>query len=112
MRPADAFLLLLLLVVFWSLLRLHQNRTIEFNLIDLILEGGRVSKVSCLVMGAFLVTSWILIRLTLDGKLTEGYFAGYGALWVAPLIARMFSTPPQPSMQSTTEIKQTTTEVK
>lgn len=101
LRPADALLLLVLIVVFWSLLRLHQNNSVDFNLLDLLLEGGRLSKISCLVMGAFALTSWMMIRITLDGKLTEGYFTGYGALWIAPLIARMWAQQPAPNPNAT-----------
>lgn len=68
--------------------------TFTFNLFDLIMENGRLSKISCLVMGAFTVHTWIMVRLTFDGKMTEGYLTIYGATWVAPMLARMFSASP------------------
>ena len=64
-----------------------------FDLFDLITENGRVSKLAFAFMLTLGVTSWIMIRLTLDGKMTEGYLGGYGALWIAPIIAKLFNTP-------------------
>lgn len=72
--------------------RAHRDPRIDFNLLDLLLENDRVSRKAVLVMGAFFTSSWIVIRLTLDGKLTEGYFGAYMAAWVAPMIAGMFAT--------------------
>ena len=106
MRAADAALLIIALVIAWSLYRAHKDHAFAFNLFDLIMENGRLSKVSCLVMGAFTVHTWIMVRLTFDGKMTEGYLTIYGATWVAPMLARMFSTGPAPSVVATT----TTTE--
>jgi hypothetical protein len=107
MRSADAALLIVALVVAWSFYRSHRNPNISFDLFDLIMEGGKLSKVSCLVMGAFTVHTWIMIRLTLDGKMSEGYLTIYGATWVAPMLARMFSSPP-PTGTTTTTATQTT----
>lgn len=96
MRATDGALLILTLVIAWSFYRAHRNPQFTFNVFDLIMENGRVSKVSCLVMGAFAVHTWIMVRLTFDAKMTEGYLTIYGATWVAPLLARMFSTPKSP----------------
>ena len=89
-RPADGGMLLVALLVAWSFYNAHRGAS-SFNLFDLLMEHGRVSRIACLIMGAFGVLSWIMIRLTLDGKVTEGYFTAYGALFVAPIIARMFA---------------------
>lgn len=93
MRATDAALLIVALVVAWSFYRAHRNKDFVFNVFDLIMENEKVSKVSCLVMGAFVVHTWIMVRLTFDVKMTEGYLTIYGATWVAPLLARMFSQP-------------------
>ncbi len=107
MRAADAAILIITIVVCWSLYRAHKDRNglSHFNLFDLLVENGRVSKVSCIVMGAFGVSSWVILRLTIDGKLTEGYLTIYNAAWVAPLIAKMFSPPPP---AGTTVVEQST----
>lgn len=93
MRATDAALLIVALVVAWSFYRAHRNKDFTFNVFDLIMENGKLSKIACLVMGAFIVHTWIMVRLTFDLKMTEGYLTIYGATWAAPLIVRMFSKP-------------------
>lgn len=90
MRAADGALLIIALLIAWSFYRSHMDKANTFDLFDLLMENGRLSKVSCLVMGAFTVHTWIMVRLTLDQKMTEGYLTIYGATWVAPLLARLF----------------------
>ena len=97
MRPADAALLILAMVVAWSLYRAHRDKATSFDLLDLLVENGRVSKLACVFLGSFGVTSWVMVRLTLDGKMTEGYLAAYGALWIVPITAKLFSTAPAAS---------------
>ncbi len=105
MRAPDAAILIVALVIAWSFYKAHIDHAFTFNLFDLVMENGRLSKVSCLVMGAFVVHTWIMVRLTFDMKMTEGYLTIYGATWVAPMLARMFSTGPAPS--TTVEAKTT-----
>ena len=99
MRAADAALLIVALGVLWSLYRAHTGRgeLRNFNLLDLLMQDGKVSRIACAFMTTLCVTSWILIRLAIDGKLTEGYYTAYGVMWVAPVVARMFSLAPPPS---------------
>lgn len=99
MSVTHALLIAGLLGVLWSVYRLHQNAQVDFNMLDLLMENGRVSKVSCLVMGAFALHSWVIIDLQLNGKMTEGYMLMYSATWVAPLIVRLFNLPPPPEKQ-------------
>lgn len=91
MTPMHAALLLGILLALWSLYRTHLNASIDFNLLDLLMENGRVSKVSCIVMGSFSLHSWIMLDLELAGKMSEGYLTIYGATWIAPLLARIFT---------------------
>jgi hypothetical protein len=86
------FIIALVAVSFW---RLHKNPNVDFNLLDLLMENGRVSKVSCMVLGSFAMNTWIMVQLTLHDKLTEVYFSAYIAAWVAPLIVRMIAQQPQ-----------------
>jgi hypothetical protein len=39
-----------------------------------------------------------MVRLTIKGDMTEGYFTAYAGVCVAPIIAKLFSTtsPPAP----------------
>lgn len=78
------------LAVVWSIYRLQRNPAVDFNMLDLLLENGKVSKVSCIVMGAFFVHSWIMVDLQAHLKMSEGYLTIYGATWVAPLMMRLF----------------------
>lgn len=104
MSVIDAALLVGLLLVVWSVYRAQKDPAFQFDIFDLLMENGRVSKIAVAFMVTLAATTWILLRLTIDGKLTEGYFASYGALWVAPLVAKLFSTPP-----TTSSITQTST---
>ena len=113
MRAADASLLIIALVIAWSVYRAHKRKDGEFNdfnILDLLMEGGRVGRLACAFMATLVVTSWIMVRLTLDGKMTEGFMIGYAGAWVAPIIAKLFSQ--QPAASSTLTATTTVTEQK
>lgn len=104
MSASDAMLAIGILAIIWSFYRAHRNPNFDFSMFDLLMEHGRVSKVSCVFMGSFAATTWVIIRLALDGKLTEIFFAAYISAWVVPVVARMFSNPavaPLPSVTTT-----------
>lgn len=112
MRATDASLLIVVLVIAWSMYRAHRSGDAgfaNFNLIDIIVENGRVSKLACVFIGSFAVSSWVVIRLTLDGKMTELLFAAYGAMWVTPITAKLFSPAPPSSTSTQTTSTQTVT---
>ncbi len=94
MRATDAALLIISLVVAWSIYRAHRNPAYEFSFFDLVMENGKLSRLACVFMGSFGVSSWIVIRATMDGKMTELLFAAYGAMWVAPIMAKLFAPAP------------------
>lgn len=94
MRAMDGALLIVALCIAWSFYRAHRSTDFAFNVFDLLMENNRVSRLACVFLGSFLVSSWIMVRLTLDGKMNELIFAGYGAMWVAPIIAKLFSPAP------------------
>ena len=93
MRVTDALLAIIALVFTWNVYRAQRNTALSFDLFDLILENGRVSKASVAFMVTLAATTWVMIRLTMDGKLTELYFGAYGTMWVAPIVARLFTNP-------------------
>ena len=100
MRASDAALLIVALVVAWSLYRAHKSDNDQFaafNLLDLIMDQGRVSRVACVFLACFGILSWIMIRLTIGGKMTEGYFMGYAGACFAPIVAKMFSASSPPA---------------
>lgn len=85
------------IVVGITLIVAHRShRHDEFCLLDLLMENGRISKFSCILMGSFMVTTWIVAHLAVTGKLTEGYLTIYGALWITPSVAKLLKgdTPP------------------
>ena len=93
MRASDGALLIVALALCWSLYRAHRADT-SFNLLDLIMLDGRVSRIAFVFLGSFVVTSWIMVRITQDGKMTDLLFAAYGAMWVAPVVTRLLAHPP------------------
>lgn len=107
MNAIDAALLIVALAIAWSLYRAHRSATYSFDLIDLLIENGRVSKLACVFMGSFVVTSWAFIKVAVDGKMTEGLLLAYGATWVAPVMLRLFS--PVPQLTATSSTTSTTT---
>lgn len=101
MRATDGALIIIALVIAWAFYRAHRNADFTFNVFDLIMENGRVSRLACVFLGSFIVTSWIMVRLTLDGKMTEGYLTSFGALWIIPITAKLFSPPPMRDPEAT-----------
>lgn len=94
-------------LIWRSLNKLHQNSAIEFDLRDLLMENGRVSKAACVMLGAFAATTWQFIYYTLNGKLTEGYLGIYVAAWIAPVVARLISRSESGSATVTTTTETT-----
>jgi hypothetical protein len=111
MNPMHAALIIGVLAILWSIYRLHRNPAIDFNMLDLLIENNRVSKVSCIVMGAFAVTTWgfILDCMHRNG-LDVGILTAYGGLWVAPLLVRLMN-PPAMTTTTTSSATATTTVV-
>lgn len=101
------------LAVLLSIWRAHRDALLQFNAFDLIMENGRVSKIALAFMLVLGVTTWAFVYLTIQGKMTEGLFLAYGAMWVAPLVAKVvFNKTDMPGTTSSTTLVQQTTEVK
>lgn len=111
MRMADAALSIVLLLVTWSFYLAQKDPNISFNLFDLIMENGRVSKLAAAFVVGVLALTWIMIRLTVDGKMTEGYVGLYGTIVIAPVIAKLFSPAPPPNTTTTVQTGQTSATV-
>ena len=91
MEPAKALGLALLLGIIWSIYRVHRSPEISFNLLDLLLENGRVSRIACMALGSWAMHTWVMCDLQMAGKMTEGYLATYGTIWVAPILLKLFT---------------------
>ncbi len=102
MRIADGVVAILMLLVTWSFYLAQKDPAISFNLFDLIMENGRVSKLAAAFVVGVVALTWIMIRLTVDGKMTEGYVGLYGTIVIAPVIAKLFSPPPPSGVTTTT----------
>ena len=63
MSASDAALLVFMLLLTWSFYRAHNDPDSDFNLLDLIMENKRVSRIGFGFVFALIVTSWVL-RLT------------------------------------------------
>lgn len=86
-----ALLFALAVLLIWRALAHRSTLAISnIDLDDLLLgEDGRLSKAAAVMMGAFGVTTWIMVYMTLQGKMTEGYFAAYMAAWVGPTVTKL-----------------------
>lgn len=100
----------LVIVSFW---RAHRTPGFSFNAFDLIMEDGRVSRIALAFMLVLAVTTWIMIDLQINGKMSEGYLTTYGAMWVLPLVAKVVfnktDMPAGTSLVSTMTVTQETT---
>jgi hypothetical protein len=89
-----AVLAIVLLALLFTLLRSDRSSCSKIDLEDLLLGAdGKLSRGAAVLLGSFLMTTWVIVYLTYTGKLTEGYFTAYLATWVAPTIALLFKTP-------------------
>lgn len=83
-----------LFVIVRGLLRRTADKTSYINIEDLLLEygpdgAGRISIVRVLSLGAFCLTTWVMIFLTLTHKMTEGYMSLFNLAWVGPLLLQI-----------------------
>lgn len=76
--------------------KLHRDPTVSFNVFDLFMENGRLSRISTAFMLTLGITTWLMVDLELKGKMTEGYLMSYGGMWVAPLTARLIFNKTEP----------------
>ena len=97
MQTPDIVALIVVALVGFSFWKLHRDPASTFNVFDLVMDGGRLSRMACVFVGAFFVCSWIMVKLTLDAKMTDGYFLAYGGIFVTPIVAKLFSGPPPSS---------------
>lgn len=108
-----AILACAVLLILWSLERRSRSNESKFHFDDLLLdENGRTSKPACVMFGSFVVTTWCIVYLAANDKLTEGYFGAYLTAWVAPVVAVIIKGVQQPVPSTTTvaTVTQTTVE--
>ena len=92
---------------FWSA---QKRKDFAFDLFDILMENGKVSRIAVAFMLVLAVTTWIIINEEIKGRLTEGMFGLYLGAWVAPLVAKViFGKTDAPG---TTTVSSTTTVIK
>jgi len=95
LAPENIMYVVLVICVAWlmaSVLKRSRHPDSAINIEDLLLgEDGRVSKTAVVMLGAFLLTTWMMIYFTAAGKMTEGYFTIYVGAWVTPTLAKIIS---------------------
>lgn len=90
-----AALILVIIAIVYVLMKRDRSTASAINLEDLLLgEDGKLSKAAAVMMGAFAMTTWLMVYLTLGGKMTEGYLAIYVGAWIAPTVTRLIIAKP------------------
>ena len=83
-------LLLAIAIVALSIARANRSPTNPISLVDLLLGAdGRLSKAACVMFGAFLLTSWVIVLQTSRGTLSDLTFGAYLGAWVAPTVTAL-----------------------
>lgn len=86
-----------------ALINRHRNASSPLNLEDLLLgDDGRLSKAAAVLLGSFAMTTWVIVYLTVNDKLTEGYFIAYLGVWVAPTVTRLIGARPPTELTTAT----------
>ncbi len=99
-----------LIFIVRSLIQRSRNIASGFNLDDLLIgDDGKASKTAAVMFGSFGVTSWVIVYLALEEKLTEGYFGAYIAAWVVPIVTKIIKGSPDVSRTSTVVATETVT---
>jgi len=85
------------ILIYRVMIRSHKDHQSKINLEDLLLgEDGKISKAACLAYGAFALSTWMMVALTTQGKMAEGYFLAYIGVWATPSVAKIiWNKPPE-----------------
>jgi hypothetical protein len=67
----------------------HRKPNFEFDAFDLIMSKGKVDKIALSYMLVLALSSWIMVDLQVNGKMTEGYFAIFIGAWITPLVSKV-----------------------
>ena len=111
-RLYDAAFAIVMMLLVWSFYRAQRDPANNFNLFDLIMENGRVSRIGFAFLVALLVTSWVLIRMAQNEQRSlDVVFAAYLTAWVAPIVAKLFSPPQVTTSSSSSSTTSTSTPV-
>lgn len=104
-------LLIIVLLIAVLMYMRWRNQESEINLDDLLMENGRMSKISVVFLGSWVFSTWLMVFMTLNDKMTEGLFMAYGGLWIAPIVARIIRGDPNGSTSKVLETNSGSTAV-
>jgi len=78
---ATGFLAVIGGVVLFFAIYWHVNKSVDFDLRQTVIDSqtGKISVEKFGFMTSLTASTWALVTLTLDGRLTEWFFAGYMA---------------------------------
>lgn len=83
-------LALIVLLLARTLRNRNKDQTSAISLDDLLLgDDGKMSKAAIVMLGSFGLTSWVILYLTLNDKLTDIIFGAYLTAWVVPTVAKL-----------------------
>lgn len=92
-----AVLAIALLAIMWTLERKNRNKASPISFDDLLTgDDGKMSKVAAVMFGSFALTTWTIVYLTINDKLTEAYFGAYLGAWVLPAVANIVTKATKP----------------
>lgn len=74
----------------WAFVYYNRRPDNNFSLLDLVMENGRASKWSVIIMVTFGLSCMIITGWFINGSLLWADFAAFCGIWIAPLIAKMF----------------------
>lgn len=100
------------LLIVWSIYRAQRSEEFhEFNLFDLVMENGRLSKIAVITIGSWLAMTYAFLGMYWQGKMTEAVLLAYGGLCFGPMVAKMFAAPAPPSTTTVSSVSETKVEV-
>ena len=96
-RWAAVSLAIVVLLLVFGLLRRSKMINSAIDIDDLLLgDDGKISKAAAVMMGSFILTSWIMVKLTLTEHMTEGYLTVYVGAWIVPAVTKLIVQGKQP----------------
>lgn len=92
MKLPDLIAVIAIAIIALSIWRAHRDPEFDgFNVFDLLMENGKLDPAKCIAMGSWFMALWVMWRLTVEGKMTDGFFTAFLAACFAPAIAKMFA---------------------
>lgn len=87
----ELLLVAVAIYVFFSIKKLHTAEN-SFDLSDLLMENGKASRISVIIMTTFAVTTWAFIYdVTKRKGIDVAILGAYGGMWIVPLVAKFFA---------------------